>query len=235
MRCAYSAILITSVMLLTGCASGGITGSSDDRDLQPSLRMAQSRHIVQVGADFDPMTRHDTPYFVVCLGDECPAPSTKTPVKVISLKTQITSTPIASQSKPEQRAKSGQSDSYLKKKVEMLKQYRVHFDYASAELNNEGRSLLDDFVTQYPHKNASIIITGYTDNGTKPDGKIGNHWLALERALSVKKTLIDLGYPESKILLEAKFLCCYIDSNENEAGRRNNRRAEISLIHVLHQ
>ncbi len=227
MRCAYSAILISSAMLVSACSSAVSTSQP-----RPSLVKAQSRQIVQVAANFDPKVHRDTPYFVVCFDDECPQPTVKTPVKILALNTvakgqKTSSAPTSNHSV--------RSDSYYKKKVEILSQYRVHFDYASAELNDEGKTLLGDFVKSYPHKNQSIIITGFTDNGTKPDGKIGNHWLALERALSVKKTLIALGYPETQILLEAKFLCCYIDSNESEAGRRNNRRAEISLIHVLRQ
>jgi outer membrane protein OmpA-like peptidoglycan-associated protein len=115
----------------------------------------------------------------------------------------------------------------------VLEKFRVNFDYASAVLTDRFQSLLQSFVDDYPHKHKIIRVTGYTDSGTTPDGKIGNEWLALERAISVKKQLINSGYPETQILLEAKFLCCYIDSNESETGRYNNRRAELSLIQVL--
>jgi flagellar motor protein MotB len=73
-------------------------------------------------------------------------------------------------------------------------------------------------------------VTGYTDSLRVSTPTVGNEWLALERARSVKRELVSLGYPENKILLEAKFLCCYLDTNETESGRYHNRRAEISLI-----
>jgi outer membrane protein OmpA-like peptidoglycan-associated protein len=219
------------VLLLSACGSTRYLGSNEQQNLKPSLRKAQSRQIVQVAANFEPTTRHDTPYFIVCFDEECPKLTVKTPLNSIALNTGDNANPAPQVTAPGHFKR---SDSYFKKTTEVLERYRTHFDYASAELNEHDIQLLGDFVKSYP-QNQSIIITGFTDNDSKPDGKIGNHWLALERALSVKNKLIALGYPETQILLEAKFLCCYIDSNESEAGRRNNRRAEISLIHVLHQ
>ena len=154
---------------------------------------------------------------MVCEADDCPAITPKTLLSYTASKAvspRINTT-------------------YLKKETTLLEQFRVHFEYASAELSNTYQSLLKSFVDNFPHQQAAVRVTGFTDSGSNPDGTVGNEWLALERALSVKKHLINLGYPESQVLLEAKFLCCYIDSNESEAGRLNNRRAELSLIHNL--
>ncbi len=227
MRCAYSAILISSLLVITGCAA--VRGGDLDHSTPlPSLRDLKPLHIAQMNPEDDPQNTHTSPFFIVCLGDDCPVPTVKTPVKTLPIIAAAT-TSDHSHAKPSRR-----SNSYFKKSIKILSQYRVHFDYASATLNADDKALLKQFMKDYPQM-GNILITGFTDSGSKANGTVDNHWLALERALSVKKTLIDLGYPESQILLEAKFLCCYIDSNESEAGRHNNRRAEISLIKTLTQ
>ena len=217
MRTVYITTCLISFWLITGCSGQRFfIPIVDDRGL-PSLHAQSSRHVIQVAANFDNTTQRDHPYFVVCEADDCPA---------ITPKTLLSSTASKAVSPRI-------NTTYLKKETTLLEQFRVHFEYSSAELSNTNQSLLKSFVDNYPHQQKVVRVTGFTDNGSKPDGAVGNEWLALERALSVKKHLINLGYPESQVLLEAKFLCCYIDSNESEAGRLNNRRAELSLIHNL--
>ena len=232
MRFAYSAFWIAS-LLLTGCAGGSLPSSGVRPDL-PSLVEDRPRRIVQVAANFNPEQLRDAPYFVVCLGDACPEVSSLTPIQVADARSAAAKPMPQPQSSKRSMLRDGQgkSLSYVKRKSVPLPQYRVHFDYASAELDDAAKQRLAQFLRDYPQRDRALIITGFTDNISKPNGPIGNHWLALERALSVKKFLISSGYPEAQVSLEAKFLCCYIDSNESPAGRRNNRRAEISFIHV---
>ena len=214
---------LVSCLLMSGCSGQHLFTSTEVDNRLPSLQQYSSSRVIQVAANFDKSVQRDHPYFIVCDGDYCPVITAKTPLNVSPIKT-------ASSLQSKGRTVAGVNTTYMKKKLTMLEQFRVHFDYASAELSKTYQSLLRSFVDDYPHKQESIRVTGYTDSGSKPDGTVGNEWLALERAISVKNELIDLGYPESQVLLEAKFLCCYIDSNESEAGRRNNRRAEITLI-----
>jgi len=220
MHSAYLAIYLSSLLLISGCSTPRyFMALSDNRGL-PRLQDQQSLTIIQVAINFNPDIKRDHPYFIVCGESDCPTPTTKT---------------LLTQKKAKQSSLKNVSrnDSYLKKTATVLEQFGVNFDYASADLTDRFQSLLQSFVDDYPHQHKKIRVTGYTDSGSKPDGTIGNEWLALERAISVKKQLINSGYPETQIFLEAKFLCCYIDSNKSETGRYNNRRAELSLIHVL--
>jgi outer membrane protein OmpA-like peptidoglycan-associated protein len=214
---------LVSCLLMSGCSGQHLFTSSEADNSLPSLQQYSSSRVIQVAANFDKTTQRDHPYFIVCEGDDCPVITVKTLIDVSPIKTEPN---IMGKG----RTVAGVNTTYMQKKLTVLEQFRVHFNYASAKLSKTYQSLLRSFVDDYPHQQESIRVTGYTDSGTKPDGIVGNEWLALERAISVKNELIDLGYPESQVLLEAKFLCCYIDSNESEAGRRNNRRAEITLI-----
>ncbi len=105
----------------------------------------------------------------------------------------------------------------------------IHFDYASSNITAEFHNRLNAFSSQYTGTE-SIRITGYTDNQRLPDGQISNIELALDRATSVSRYLVARGFPRHMISLEAKELCCYIGPNENEQGRRKNRRAEINFL-----
>lgn len=227
MQHVYSTIYLISVLLLSGCSSQGIFSSEPEDNKLPSLLHHDDHLIIQVAANFDSTTLRDHPYFIICKGDDCPVMSLKTPTGHLPFKaaTSIKETDYTTSYQPSRKDKN----------TPPINNYRVHFEYANAELSTTYKSLLKSFVDHFPHHQKTIRITGFTDSGSKPDATLGNEWLALERALSVKHHLMTLGYPESKILLEAKFLCCYLDSNETEAGRRNNRRAELTLLHHLTQ
>lgn len=233
---AFSKILLVSLFIVSGCTNYKISPSLNDR---------VSYKIVQVSSELNanPGLLREYPYFIVCNGSDCPVVTTKTPIRNVSFKSNESATradtsreslsipasnkglALVDKNKITPATQGGSSTTSF-----LLEQFSVHFDYASAFVSNADQDLLKSFVIDFNHGFSRIRITGYTDNGSKSIGHIGNEWLALERAANVKKNLIALGYPESQILLEAKFLCCYIDSNENEEGRRNNRRAEISLL-----
>ncbi len=226
----FSKILLVSLFILSGCAN---------KQLHPSIDDHVPYKIAQVSSESNANTKllRDYPYFIVCNGSNCPAVTKKTPIRYVAfnskgkaVRTDSALNKLPAHLPQKGRSIDGKNTTYLHKESSLLEQYRVHFDYASALVSDAYQDLLESFVKDYPHEFKTIRITGFTDSGTKPNGRINNDWLALERATDVKKKLITLGYPESQILLEAKFLCCYIDSNENEEGRRNNRRAEISLL-----
>ncbi len=230
-----------SMLLLNGCSHLPV---NDDHGL-PSLQDHQPHIIVQVPGDYDADERRDHPYYVVCDSKGCLAPTPKTRIEstridtvIVPHETRATSTPttdsLADLTQHEKRTRP--SPSYQRRTSSVLEQYRVHFAYASHRVTEKFRSLLNEFVTRFGGKQRrvpDIRVTGYTDNVTVPNPTVGNEWLALERATSVKSELVALGYPERRILLEAKFLCCYLDTNKTEAGRQNNRRAEISLIETM--
>ncbi len=236
-----SALPITSVSLvMISILTAGCSQHSLSESALPSLRQHQPHIIVQVPGDYQPDQPRENPYYVVCNHDDCSAPTPKTPARSMPSDPVI----VPHNAQPTQATRNTAatiahtqsarvSSSYRQRTSSVLEKYRVHFDYASHQISERFRSLLKGFVSTFSgdgRKAADIRVTGYTDSVTVPAATVGNEWLALERATSVKRELVSLGYPENRILLEAKFLCCYLDTNETESGRYNNRRAEISLI-----
>lgn len=234
MHVVYLRILMISTLLLAGCSSQrkAFTAQGD----LPILRQQPELTIAQVAANFDDSVQRDHPYFMVCDSLDCPTASRKTSITQVAINTsgqQPVENPSNSVAAKNSRNVPVENTTYLKKTSSLLGQFRVHFEYASALIATSYQGRLKSFVEDYPHKQSQIRVTGYTDNISIPDGTVANEWLALDRAAIVKKYLVSLGYPKSQILLEARFLCCYIDSNKNEAGQRNNRRAEISIINQI--
>ena len=222
MRRRFAQLLVLSAIILGGCAQSTVVV---DNDL-PSLAARNHLLIVQVPASSSVQHR-DHAYFIVCDNGGCPE---------LGSKTMIQTTPIVTitQQQPAVITKAhtinGENATYLSKSEELLLEFRIHFDYASADVTPVSKAVLAKFVNHYPHNKRRVRITGFTDNDAKPSGQIGNEWLALERARNTRQAMIELGYPASQILLEGKFLCCYIASNKTAADRRLNRRAELIII-----
>jgi len=236
-----SVSLLMILTMITGCSH-----RSFDESMLPGLRQHQPHIIVQVPGDYVADQPREHPYYVVCNQNGCSAPTPKTPVgsgaKHIDpmIVPHRATQPVAPQSTAlathatQDPKRTNASPSYRRKRTTLLDKYRVHFDYASHRVGQRFQSLLREFVSVFSaggRKPPDIRVTGYTDSLRVSTPTVGNEWLALERARSVKRKLVSLGYPEDKILLEAKFLCCYLDTNETESGRYHNRRAEITLIH----
>lgn len=228
----YSIILIVSFSILTGCSS---FMAKQQLSGLPSLKDQRTFKVVQVAANFNPETRHDHPYFILCNSTDCPQLTPKTPLRIVSLNQSRIDTSASTLSASNsvvgsKAANSSNKDEQLQSKpqsINPLGKFTTHFDYASAEVSEHYQSLLRTFIETYPHRKQAIRVTGFTDNTSIPHGTVPNEWLALERAVSVKKHLVFLGYPRKKILLEAKSLCCYIASNKEAQDRRLNRRTEI--------
>jgi outer membrane protein OmpA-like peptidoglycan-associated protein len=71
-----------------------------------------------------------------------------------------------------------------------------------------------------------IILTGHTDN--RGDAA-SNMVLGQQRADEVKRKLISLGVPNSKIIARSKGQTEPTASNETASGRQQNRRVELIL------
>jgi len=232
MRDAYSstwspslmaASVLLSASVLSGCAGTGAV-SMHANDNAPSLRAVRPWRIVQVAANRYPEIRRDAPYYILCSEDTCPDVTPKTPVAAL-VPGQVSAREARV---PSHSVDKGGEARQVQRSV--LKRYRVFFDYASATLDAPARQTLDRFIDEYRARFPRLVVTGYTDSVRVADGSVSNRWLALQRAVAVKRQLIASGFPEDQVSLEAKFLCCYIDSNESPSGRRHNRRAELSII-----
>jgi outer membrane protein OmpA-like peptidoglycan-associated protein len=70
-----------------------------------------------------------------------------------------------------------------------------------------------------------ILITGHTDN----TGSASNNLvLGLERAMLIKKELVDLGIPATKIEISSRGETMPVADNRTYEGRQLNRRVTIS-------
>jgi flagellar motor protein MotB len=106
--------------------------------------------------------------------------------------------------------------------------HTVHFPWGTNLVSDDHRAIIKRLVSTHP--NTMLLVTGYTDN-TRIDGAtVDNKYLAQQRADAIKILLIAEGFPASNIQAQGREMCCYISSNETDAGRSLNRRAEISVI-----
>lgn len=103
----------------------------------------------------------------------------------------------------------------------------IKFDFNSANLDEEDKKLLDRFAKMLTKTGAKIQfqIQGHTD-------KIGtyqyNKDLSLKRAAAVKKYLVSVhGFGPDNLEIEGYGFEIPLDTNETEAGRRENRRVQF--------
>ena len=86
---------------------------------------------------------------------------------------------------------------------------------------------LEDLAQQVKDSGQKISITGHTDS--KGDADI-NMNLGLRRAKEIRDILVSKGVNSALISTDSKGETQPVDTNDTEAGRHNNRRAEVRLI-----
>lgn len=120
-----------------------------------------------------------------------------------------------------------ESDTELSmKKVKELP--HIYFEFNSAEMNKESKSHLDKWAGfLQTNKNLKIEIGGHTD-GKGSDAY--NNALSDRRVATVKNYLIKVGVAKDRISTKSYGETKPIDSNETEAGRKKNRRVEITIL-----
>lgn len=113
----------------------------------------------------------------------------------------------------------------------------VLFALNSDQLQPEGRELLRSLAAPLSgylqSRDEILMVSGFTDDRPVLDGnrRFADNWaLSAERALTVTRTLISEGVPESVIFAAAFGSGQPVSSNADEQGRANNRRVEIAPI-----
>ncbi|HKY01938.1 MAG TPA: OmpA family protein [Burkholderiales bacterium] len=104
----------------------------------------------------------------------------------------------------------------------------VLFDFDKYALKPEGKTKLDDVVTQMKDMNLEVIIAiGHTDSiGTDAY----NQKLSVRRAESVKSYLVSKGIDANRVYTEGKGEKQPIADNKSRDGRQKNRRVEIEVV-----
>lgn len=105
----------------------------------------------------------------------------------------------------------------------------ILFKIDSAELNAAGMQNLYQLVTflkEFP--NREVVVEGYTDN---TGSGVYNLELSQQRANSVRTFLVSNGISSDRIVARGYGKAYPIASNNTAAGRQQNRRVEIVILH----
>lgn len=138
-----------------------------------------------------------------------------------------TTSPDASESEEKLPTAENLSPEEIKEKLE--KQYTVYFELASTEPifdpnTQEFLQLAEEYIQQ--NTKAKILVEGHTDTIGTPER---NLVLGEKRAQNIKGSLVQMGIPSDKIIIESKGQSQPLEKNDTEAGRKKNRRVLIQL------
>lgn len=104
----------------------------------------------------------------------------------------------------------------------------IYFPYNSdKKISNPNiEAYLNTLANNLKENGGSISVIGHTDNAGSAEY---NKSLGMERAISVKQTLMSRGVDASKISTSSMGEAQPIASNDTESGQRKNRRTEIII------
>jgi len=113
----------------------------------------------------------------------------------------------------------------------------VLFALNSSELQPEGRQLLQTLVAPLQiylgERDELLMVSGFTDDLPiqKNNYRYQDNWeLSAQRALTVTRALIEEGMPPSRVFAAAFGAQQPVASNDDPAGRSQNRRVEIASV-----
>ena len=111
-----------------------------------------------------------------------------------------------------------------------IKGSRLYFPFRSAEtkLSKSTSAYFSKVVTWLKESPSNkVILTGHTDN---VGAASANKKLGLKRALLVKNMLIKKGAPKAQIKAVSKGETKPLRSNKTDAGRKKNRRVQLTPV-----
>jgi outer membrane protein OmpA-like peptidoglycan-associated protein len=91
---------------------------------------------------------------------------------------------------------------------------------------NSARAINDLATTLRDHPDSKVVIEGHTDNVGSPQY---NQTLAMKRAEAVRAALLRYKIDPSRILVGAHGETNPVASNDTSAGRRENRRVDVTV------
>jgi outer membrane protein OmpA-like peptidoglycan-associated protein len=101
------------------------------------------------------------------------------------------------------------------------------FAFGKAKLPPNAKPAIDALAnTLKENPGRPVVIAGHTDSVGSPEY---NHALAMKRAAAVRAELVRRGVESSRITLRSEGEQNPVASNDTEAGRRENRRAEVII------
>lgn len=156
--------------------------------------------------------------FSTCAGADCPRPTQKTLAVIERSRSAV----IVSPQPPIDPAPSSLLTS------EQIDEHVIHFDFEKSQLTETEARKMNALLPD-AKKSIRIEVVGRTDDlGTRAF----NDRLARQRADTVRDWLVRQGILAS-IKVDAKGMCCYVNGSRTEVARRQNRRVEIHLVHLV--
>lgn len=109
---------------------------------------------------------------------------------------------------------------------------KVLFDSGSAEVNENGKKVLDDLAGVLQDiKEREFLVAGHTDNVPISSSSFKDNWaLSTTRAANVVRLLKEKGVSPGQLTAAGYSKFDPIADNETEEGRAKNRRIEIVLM-----
>ncbi len=110
---------------------------------------------------------------------------------------------------------------------DLLSRSKINFATGSAAISASSNALLDQLAASVKDCPGTVRIEGHTDSVGRLEA---NMMLSRDRAASVKAALVGRGVAEDRLLSEGFGPNQPVDSNDNAAGRANNRRIEFKIV-----
>jgi outer membrane protein OmpA-like peptidoglycan-associated protein len=156
--------------------------------------------------------------FSTCVGANCPRPTQKSLAVIERSRSAV----FVSSQPPIDPAPSSPPTS------EQIDEHVIHFDFGKSQLTELGARKMNALLSD-AKKSIRIEVVGRTDDlGTRAF----NDRLARQRAATVRDWLVRQGIL-ALIKVDAEGMCCYVNGSRTEAARRQNRRTEIRLVHLV--
>ena len=108
----------------------------------------------------------------------------------------------------------------------------ILFDVGRSRLKPEGEAALAELAPALSAVGRHFQVTGHTDNTGDPEA---NWRLSMNRALRVLTHMVANGYPGDRVSAAGYAWFQPVASNDDEDGRRLNRRVEIVLVPNLEE
>ena len=112
---------------------------------------------------------------------------------------------------------------------------QVLFALNSNQLQPEGRQVLNSLVpplrAYLTSRNEMLMVSGFTDDKSIRGGPFSDNWeLSAQRALTVTRSLIELGMPSAMVFAAAFGSEQPVKPNTDDAARAQNRRVEMAPV-----
>jgi chemotaxis protein MotB len=133
----------------------------------------------------------------------------------------------------EQAAKKMAEIEATRKRVKKTFPNRILFSSGSAEINEDGKKALLEFIASLSNNDFEHIrVEGHTDNKTPRGAKLTNWELSAARAIAVVQFLQYVAKIDSNKLSAVAYGASQpLALNDTEAGRQINRRIELTIYY----